>query len=982
MESPALSLNDVPVFIPDVDNWTQPNCNYINVEDLPVLSCISFSLLMLNIRSCKKNFNQFLAYFCNVISYFSCILLTETWLTPDVDNIFDIPGFYCFNVYRNRYGGGLKMYLKNCIKARILQDYTFVNHLFEVMTVEILFESNKAVLCAVYHPPTSSVENNNEFILSLVNHLKPFIDSKLPLILAGDMNINLLNTNNLVYVNNFVSSMFEFGLIPVITAPTKINTGNHITRFTILDHIWVSDWLINQESFIFPLDITDHFPACAILRFPFNIFFKEQKCKFRSLGQRGKLTFSLLLSNIKVIKVVGNFNLTYDNYWSKVLECYNAAFPVKEYSIKAKGPAPWMTPRLKQCISKKSKLYKLYLKGRIAKVEYIFFRNKLTALIRKVKRLYYSKMLYETSSDTRKMWACLNNIMERNKCPSLKELKVRNIVLMGRELANFINNHFISAVATITAHLTAVPSYNFFTPPVEVSCFFYPTTDVEVSKVIKGLRNKGNRLLDVHPSIIKANVNIFSCHIAELYNFSLSVPEFPDGSKIGRVNPVYKSGPPDCIDNYRPISVLPVLSKIFEKLTFKRMDGFLTRFNILSDCQFGFRSGRSTTQAITKLLTCILPAYHNKIYCACFFLDLRKAFDTIDHRILLQKLEHYGFRGNCCSYLESYYQNRKQYVYINGNKSDMMTISTGVPQGSILGPICFSLFINDLPLAVEADTVMFADDAAFVLKSSSLTDLYEKISKLFSDLSIYLRNNRLIANSDKSKLMMFSSRLTQNLPDLEFAENVIEWVDEFKYLGLTITNKLSYAKHINKVTLNISRITGTFSNLRSMVPFEILLKTFYALAYPHLINHIILWGSAPVSHLRALNVSLNNMLRVILGVRWVDGRPNMSTDLMYRRNNLLKIESIYKYCLFKYLKQLLDGNLPEMYNFLLEPHLSLQNYVTRNGLFRYPAIVCEIERRFLPYQLISLYDHIPAEFLTQNFNASVKCFKKYLVNNQ
>ena len=156
---------------------------------------------------------------------------------------------------------------------------------------------------------------------------------------------------------------------------------------------------------------------------------------------------------------------------------------------------------------------------------------------------------------------------------------------------------------------------------------FFPTTPVEVSKVIKGLKNNGNRLLDLHPTIIKANMNIFSHHIAELYNLSLSEPEFPDISKIGRVNPVYKSGPPDCIDNYRPISVLPVFSKIFEKLTFLRMEGFLTRFNILSACQFGFRRGRSTTQAITKLLTYILPAYHNKTYCACFFLDLLKAFD-------------------------------------------------------------------------------------------------------------------------------------------------------------------------------------------------------------------------------------------------------------------------------------------------------------------------------------------------------------------
>ena len=213
--------------------------------------------------------------------------------------------------------------------------------------------------------------------------------------------------------------------------------------------------------------------------------------------------------------------------------------------------------------------------------------------------------------------------------------------------------------------------------------------------------------------------------MATLYNFSLVESGFPDKAKTGRVNPVHKSGRTDCIDNFRPISVLPIFSKVFEKVTLKRMEGFISRFDILSPCQFGFRSGRGTTQAITKLFSCILPAYHSKTYCACFFLDLRKAFDTIDHKILMQKLNHYGFRGNCYTFLKSYYQNRKQYVYLNGYESDMMVVTNGVPQGSILGPLCFSLFINDLPLAVDADTVLFADDAAFVIKSSSLVDIYE-----------------------------------------------------------------------------------------------------------------------------------------------------------------------------------------------------------------------------------------------------------------
>ena len=137
-----------------------------------------------------------------------------------------------------------------------------------------------------------------------------------------------------------------------------------------------------------------------------------------------------------------------------------------------------------------------------------------------------------------------------------------------------------------------------------------------------------------------------------------------------------------------------------------RMDNFITRYDNLSSCQYGFRSQKSTTHAITRLLSYVVNAFHEKIYCACFYLDLRKAFDTIDHSILLRKLSHYGFRGQCHEYLKSYYQNRKQYVYLNGFKSEVLTVVNGVPQGSILGPLCFSLYINDLPSAVNANTTI------------------------------------------------------------------------------------------------------------------------------------------------------------------------------------------------------------------------------------------------------------------------------------
>ena len=267
---------------------------------------------------------------------------------------------------------------------------------------------------------------------------------------------------------------------------------------------------------------------------------------------------------------------------------------------------------------------------------------------------------------------------------------------------------------------------------------------------------------------------------------------------------------------------------------------------------------------------------------------------------------------------------------MNGDYSDLRDITCGVPQGSILGPLCFSLFINDLPLAVEAETVLFADDAAFILSSTTLECLYRKIRKLFLDIEKYLKANMLVPNSKKSKLMFFSSRQTLDLPDFIFSGEVIEWVKEFKYLGLTLTNTLSYAKHINNVALNVSRITGTLVSMREILPIHVLLKLYNALALPYLNNHLLIWGSAPTSHLSRLNARVNNLLRMILGVQWLDGRPQLGTSEMYGMVKLLKLKSLFKYNLFKFLRQLLDGQYSDLYDMLLRPYLRVHSYETRD----------------------------------------------------
>ena len=232
-------------------------------------------------------------------------------------------------------------------------------------------------------------------------------------------------------------------------------------------------------------------------------------------------------------------------------------------------------------------------------------------------------------------------------------------------------------------------------------------------------------------------------------------------------------------------------------------------------------------------------------------------------------------------------------------------------------------------MAVKGEAILFADDATFFIISNTLIGLYEKIRELFKDLTRYLNMNKLIPNSSKGKLMMFRSRHVLDLPSFIFGGEEIQRISEYKYLGITLTDNLNYSKYINNTALTISRILGTFTCLRQIVPRNFLIKLYFTLVYPHLINHIAVWGSTPPSHLRIIVIRLNNILRTILGVIWVNNRPVVSNQELYRELNVLRLNNIFKLNLYKLLRLLLDGELLEFWQLLLANHVSHHEYNTR-----------------------------------------------------
>ena len=296
---------------------------------------------------------------------------------------------------------------------------------------------------------------------------------------------------------------------------------NLVTRYSIIDQFWVSSTIDIANACVIPTDLTDHFLAGLTVNLGFHSLRDKPTHTYskRPLSDAGKNAFRIFLSNIDV-SFHENHNLNMTSYMNDLMGSYNTAFPPKKIQKKPPNCVPWISERLKLCIRKKSKLYKLYVSGRVSRLAYTSFRNRLTAVLRRAKRLYYVKLFYNAGFASKQIWHVINSIIVKKKCQKLEGLEVNGTSLTGLPLVNYINRYFASAALTVTRGLTPPLDYPFLTPPVLNTCFFIPTTPIEVGRVILNLKNKGSK---IHlPSVlIKENKDIFSVQLSICYNNSL-----------------------------------------------------------------------------------------------------------------------------------------------------------------------------------------------------------------------------------------------------------------------------------------------------------------------------------------------------------------------------------------------------------------------------------------------------------------------------
>ena len=340
----------------------------------------------------------------------------------------------------------------------------------------------------------------------------------------------------------------------------------------------------------------------------------------------------------------------------------------------------------------------------------------------------------------------------------------------------------------------------------------------------------------------------------------------PDQFKIATVIPVHKKDTTTCMNNYRPISLLSVFNKILEKLMHKRLIAFIDKYKILYDKQFGFREKYSTIQATLLITDRIQNAIENGLYSCGIFLDFSKAFDTVNHDILLKKLNHYGIRGIANKWFVSYLTNRRQHVSIGNTKTDDLIVSNGVPQGSVLGPLLFLLYINDFHLCSNFfDFHIFADDTNLFCSHKSLITLEALINENITHVSSWLIANKLSLNIDKTNYIIFHppQKVTNYRMRLFITNKVIKQENCIKYLGIYIDSNLNWKHHILHISKKIKRCIGILSKLRHFVNISVLIQVYYSLIYPFLTYALVTWGNTYSTSLKPLITLQKKAVRIM-----------------------------------------------------------------------------------------------------------------------
>ena len=668
-----------------------------------------------------------------------------------------------------------------------------------------------------------------------------------------------------------------------------------------------------------------------------------------------------------------------------------------------------MTAGLLKSRQTKLQLLKLKVKTPSAenKSKYSKFRNIYNHLLRIMKVNYFEEKLEKTQKNPKATWKVLNEAINRNKSKSenIEEVKFNNSTVNDNiQIANSFNTFFSEIAGQIRKNIEPTEikpeSYIPENNPEEFNLGLFGPEYVK--NIIASLESKTSLdIFNLNTKVIKAVASNISVPLSHIFKLSFETGLVPSKLKISRTVPIFKSGQPDNLSNYRPISCLPILSKILEKIVTKNLYHFLSSNNLIYKYQFGFQSGNSSVHALLHVINFISDAFNKGEFAIGVFLDFQKAFDLVDHNILLMKLEKLGVRGVALNWFKNYLKDRKQFVMVNGVLSSFSKlINISVLQGSILGPLLFLCFINDFHKSNNLFNIHFADDTSCLVKGNNIVELSNIVNSEIQKIGVWLRSNKLSINSSKTKVIIFHPKgktvenvnfvFNNNEPGKPEKQELISPLERitnhskpypaYKLLGVYLDENLNFNYQTNITLKKISRSLFSLRQAKNILNSKALKSLYYALIHPHFLYCLPVVSCTNAQNIHALTQLQKKCIRIISKSRY-----NAHTAPLYHSLNILPLPDLISQQNLLFLHSVEHKYAPISFHNIFPKNLNnqtLHEYPLRNSEEYYvPRVRNEYLKKFPAYAIPKTWNEINLDSKTLPTPSIFKSkTKKYFID--
>lgn len=836
---------------------------------------------------------------CNIMC------LSEHWLTEAEIADLSVPGFTMASYFcRSKMSrGGCAILVKNCVKFEI---YTNLPIVVEELTFEvtaILLSELKVVIVSFYRSPAGNI---NEFFNKLHDIFSLLHDTKLSIILAGDFNVDFLaNSNEQRELQTLLDS---FGLMVTVRDVTRPNFCRD-SLGTCIDNIITNLHPDRWYSCVLHTVLSDH---NAVL-FEATLAASSKRSKpetpspvtktlSRKINAENLNLLEYYVKQLNWIDIYKNSNLSINDqfviFFDLILRAVNSTMPLKLAVNKKRVGPPNLKWYHKGLAAMKIELDKLYfiLKhsnrptgNHSIRDRYLLLKKQYRSDIKNAKISANSNLIDSSKNKTKAAWAVIKNTLNSNSIP----LPTHSFLS-----ARKFNDFFVDSINKITNSVppSVIDHKSYLSKSVirsrnsrAVNNFIIHEFSVEqVYYAIHSLSSSA--CLDIYGlnATILKRISIYICEVlAYLFNMCVKQGVFPDILKANKVLPVHKKGPKEIYNNYRPISIIPAVAKVLERLVHAQLVEYLESSSLLSTSQYGFRPNHSTIEALQALITDCYEGLESQKNVIFRSYDMSKAFDTVAHSILIEKLSYYFCVPNTVNFFKSYLENRRQSVFLNGEFSGSLSVKHGVPQGSILGPTLFILYINDLPSNISDINVkcfLFADDLGICVKDKSKYSAVTTLGDKSSIITDWCNANKLSLNNDKIQDLTIG--LTTKYSDIH----------SLKFLGALVQSNLKWQHHIAKVAASVAKGVFMIRALRLNVTTDVLISVYYAYIHSFMNYGVSLWGNSSQS--KQIFILQKRAIRLICGVpSRTHCRP------LFIRLGILSLPSMYVLSTLLYIKQ-------------------------------------------------------------------------------